>query len=192
MVGIFTALIVLIAGCKDTAGTGEGKKVIEAFESLMSAFRDKDVNRLWKLCDKNTIQFFENFASQLDEARGLIERCYSEEEKPSVTKAILGHVVPSGASGKEVFAALIDPRALRAPSNPNSYAVEKVVVGGKKAFVMTKASEVFEFVQEDDGFKIPHFLEAVRRKPWYSTLMENLDTIRKSCVEKKEAENEKD
>jgi len=192
VVGILTALLVFIGGCKNAGQGVEELKAIETFQAMMSAFRDKDTNTLWKLCDRKTTEFFQTLGSQIDEARALIERCYPEKEKEGANKAILGDIVPRGARGKEVFMALVDPSALRVSPDKNSYLVEKVVVGGDKALVMTQASEVFEFVHEDDGFKTAHFLEAVKRKPWYSTLMENLKTIRENCQKKRGAENEKD
>jgi hypothetical protein len=189
---ILTALLVSISGCKNAGQGVEEQKAIETFQAMMSAFRDKDTNTLWKLCDRKTTEFFQTLGSQIDEARALIERCYPEKEKEGANKAILGDIVPRGASGKEVFMALVDPSALRVAPDKDSYLVEKVVVGGNKALVMTKESEVFEFIREDDAFKTAQFLEAVIKKPWYSTLMENLKTIREDCKNKSGAQNEKD
>jgi hypothetical protein len=191
VVGILTAVLVVLVGCKNGDQGIEKEKATEAFQTVVSAFRDKDMNTLWKLCDRRTTEFFQTLALQIDEARAFIERCYPAEERDRANKAILGDTVPRGASGKEVFMALVDPSALRVSPDKDSYLVEKVVVGGDKALVMTQASEVFEFIREDDGFKTAHFLEAVKRKPWFSTLMENLKTIRESC-QKKDAQNEGD
>lgn len=187
MKGLWTwgVVVVLAAVTCNDSKEGEEGLVRAAFEELVRALEDKNGNALWEIGDDETHAFFEGLARRINQAFETIEQCYPEELWPQAKEAVGGRYMVKGGRGKDLFLALLEPGALRAPKSEEARTVLRVGIRKKSATVVTATHETYSFLQDREGrWKTDMLLKSFNRKGSFKALEKNLDELERACGSK--------
>lgn len=153
--------------------------VREAVARFLQGLEQADGGVLWDLADRQTQEAFEDMARQVREGLDLVDRLWPEEEKAGARRAIAGDFAGRQTDGRGLFLALLDPRQLNAPADPDSRRIDRIEWAGDRASVVMRSGDTLEFRQDPDGgWRTSVFLEAWQKHPARETLVRNLQVVR--------------
>ncbi|MBP7124782.1 hypothetical protein KBD49_00255 [Myxococcota bacterium] len=171
--------LVMVTGFLACSGDSREAPVREAVARFLHGLEQADGSALWDLADRETREAFEDLARQVREGLDLVDRFWPEEEKATTRRAIAGDFAGRQADGRSLFLALLDPRQLNAPADPDSRRIDRIEWSEDRASVVMRSGDTLEFRQDPDGgWRTSVFLEAWRKHPARDTLMRNLQVVR--------------
>lgn len=172
-------MLVLLAGGWACSGDSREVPVREAVSRFLQGLEQADGGALWDLADQETRESFEDLARQVRECLDLVERFWTEEEKAHTRRALAGDFAGPQTDGRGLFLALLDPRQLNAPTDPDSRRIDRIEWADLQAMVVMRSGDTLEFHQDPDGgWRTSVFLEAWKKHPARDTLLRNLQVVR--------------
>jgi len=175
-------LLLVIAGACSCGGDSREAPVREAVARFLQGLDQADGTALWELADRETRESFEDLARQVREGLDLVDRFWPEEEKVATRRAIAGDFAGRQTDGRGLFLALLDPRQLNAPADPDSRRIDRIEWADDRASVVMRSGDTLEFRQESDGtWTTSVFLDAWKKHPARDTLIRNLQVIRENA-----------
>lgn len=180
-----TALILSISWMFPASGCGKDPREVpvrEAVERFLQGLERADGAALWEVADRQTRQTFEDLSRNIREGISLVDRWWPQGEKLGARRSIGGDFVGPQTDGRGLFLALLDPRQLNAPRDPDSRRVDRIEWAGDRATVVMRSGDTLEFLQEPDGeWRTSVFLNAWKAHPAQGTLTRNLEVVRENA-----------
>ncbi len=173
----------LAAGASACGSSPEDQAVKESFQDFLDGLDRADGPALWALADDETRQFFDDLAREIREAQAQIDTLWPEAERVDARRAIGGDFVGGGTTGASLFQAMLDPRRLKAPRDPDARRIVEIRRADSKATVILKSGDMLDFAADASGkWRTNIFLAPARELPGVVTLRENLATVRANAA----------